>query len=258
MRNVIMTDKRTQRTMGAKRQWMAGALGLALLASTQMRAAAPQCERVELAGQVNAGQEWHAAIGEGWMVRLAPIERGSQDYSGWDIVVDRQPAAGYPDALLLATPPYHSISQREIGTTFGLRAQDAIGWNPRSFHFLTDPAALRAARKLFGELSPSRQGDSARQSALEGKLLALTSHASDGQLHILDARLTPGAANPEPYAQNWALNARQTPYSIESNMGNPATPRGQLYWMRFAVTLWLPRGWRTPAGLRAQRAACSE
>ena len=244
--------------MGARGRWKAAALGLMLLAGVQLHAAAPQCERVELAGQVSASQEWHAAIGEGWVVRLLPITRGSQDYSGWDISVDRQPSAGYPDALLLATPPYNSISQREIGTTFGLRAQDAIGWNPRSFHFLTDPAALRTAQRLFQELNRTGQANSARQTAVENQLLALTTHASAGQLHILDARLTPGVANPAPYAQNWALNSQQTPYSIESNMGNPATPRGQLYWMRFSLTLWLPQGWRTPAGLRSRRAACSE
>ena len=54
--------------------------------------------------------------------------------------------------LLLATPPYESISQREVGTTFGIRAQDAIGWNPRSFRFFTNPALFRKAQKLYFDL----------------------------------------------------------------------------------------------------------
>ena len=74
-------------------------------------------------------------------------------YSGWDLVVDREPAAGFPDALLLATLPYNSINEREIGTTFGLRAQDAIGWNPRSFRFIVTPSDFREAQQLFRSLS---------------------------------------------------------------------------------------------------------
>ena len=76
-----------------------------------------------------------------------PVPALDAAYSGWDMVVDRIPPAGFPDALYLATPPYNSINQREIGTTYGLRAQDAIGWNPRSFRFLTDPAAFREAQQ---------------------------------------------------------------------------------------------------------------
>ena len=96
------------------------------------------CEKLELLGEVHAAQEWKAAFGEGWVFRLIPIHPGNAGYSGWDLVVDREAGAGFPDALLLATPPYRSINEREVGTTFGVRAQDAIGWNPRSFHFLTD------------------------------------------------------------------------------------------------------------------------
>jgi hypothetical protein len=44
---------------------------------------------------------------------------------------------------------YNSINEREIGTTFVLRAQDAIGWNPRSFRFLLNPADFRYAQQLF-------------------------------------------------------------------------------------------------------------
>ena len=102
-------------------------------------------------GEVSAGQEWKADFGQGWVFRLLPIDTsswaGKAGYSGWDLVVDREQPAGYPDALLVATPPYNSINEREVGTTFGLRAQDAIGWNPRSFRFLTNAAASGRARR---------------------------------------------------------------------------------------------------------------
>ena len=117
---------------------------------SQAGAATPaSCQKIVLTGEVSAGQEWKAAFGEGWVFRVMPIQAGKAGYSGWDLVVDREQGAGFPDALMLATPPYDSINEREVGTTFGLRAQDAIGWNPRSFRFLTDPAALRESQRLF-------------------------------------------------------------------------------------------------------------
>ena len=88
------------------------------------------------------------ALGQGWTFRVLPIPPLAAGYSGWDLVVDRDPPAGYPDALPLATLPYNSINEREVGTTFGLRAQDAAGWNPRSFRF-TDPAEFRKAQQWF-------------------------------------------------------------------------------------------------------------
>src|SRR5215472_16512677 len=117
--------------------------------------AAPQrfCQRVTLQGEVNSGQQWQASLGQGWVFRILPIPPLPEDYSGWDLVVDRDPPAGYPDALLLATLPYNSINEREIATTFGLRAQDAIGWNPRSFHFLTGVGQFRQAQQWFRQIA---------------------------------------------------------------------------------------------------------
>ena len=120
------------------------------------------CTRVELTGKVNAGQEWKASLGEGWVLRVVPIAPGSAGYTGWDLVVDRDPPAGFPDALLLATPPYNSINEREVGTTYGLRAQDAIGWNPRSFRFLINPADFLQGQKLFLALSSQLQTPSGK------------------------------------------------------------------------------------------------
>ena len=96
-------------------------LCVATIAPVRSAAAArrpARCRKILLTGEVNAGQEWKAAIGEGWMFRVVPIQPGKEGYSGWDLVVDREQSAGYPDALLVATPPYYSISEREVGTTF--------------------------------------------------------------------------------------------------------------------------------------------
>lgn len=221
------------------------------------------CTRIVLTGEVNQGQEWKQPFGQGWMFRLVPVQPGKRGYSGWDMVVDRDPSAGYPDALLVATPPYYSISEREVGTTFGLRAQDAIGWNPRSFHFLTDPEALRQSQKLFRSLGETKiwteaPFESGRHESATHGLLEINRKSSAGQLRILNARLTPGIADAAPFAEKWARQSSRTPHTIAPSSGAGATPLGELDWIRFSITLWLPAGWKAPRELGGARSPCSE
>src|ERR1022692_2588895 len=183
-------------------------LALAISLSGEATPHRTHCRMLAFSGEVNAGQEWRATIGEGWVFRVLPVQPAKDAqvpaYSGWDLVVDRDQPAGFPDALLLATPPYNSISEREVGNTFGLRAQDAIGWNPRSFRFLSTPAALREGRQLYSVLvrdgqihapSSSHPGANADAARAMRRLLELESHALAGQFRILDARLAPGIAD---------------------------------------------------------------
>lgn len=232
------------------------------VASCQAISPGGTCRRVDLHGEVSAGQEWRAALGEGWLFRLLPIAPAG--YSGWDLAVDRDPPAGYPDALLLATLPYNSINEREIGTTFGLRAQDAMGWNPRSFHFLSDPAEFREAQQWFLQLtaaaavpSPGR-GTASGGAAITQRLLQLQSHASSGQFRIIDAHLVPGIADPQPFAQSWAVAASRMQHEIEPAASGESSPLGKLVWMRFELTLWLPSRWNVPPALHPVRGPCQE
>lgn len=245
-------------------------LAAALLSSIAPRvlAAPPRpgaCTRVELTGLVNAGEEWKTPLGEDWVFRVLPIVPGPAGYTGWDLVVDRDPPAGYPDALLLATPPYNALNEREIGTTFGLRAQDAIGWNPRSFHFLTNPSAFKEGQKLFLELSKlleAQSGASAKENPavaqLTCQLTELRAGAAAGELRILDAGLAPGTADPAPFAQHWAQQSAFQSYILVPQSGTNPTPFGELDWIRFSITLWLPSGWNLPPGVSAASAPCSQ
>lgn len=215
------------------------------------------CQRVELQGEVGAGQEWKTPFGEGWIFRVLPIAPSSAGYTGWDLAVDRESPAGYPDALLLATLPYNSINEREIGTTFGLRAQDALGWNPRSFRFLNDPRNFREAHWLYLRLFHSPKDATAEgEKASMARLLELERQSSIGQFRILDARLVPGTADPKPFAQEWAIAFSRNQHQTEPVPPAQASPEGKLSWMRFAVTLWLPSGWKFPSGTKPVRAAC--
>lgn len=228
-----------------------------------------QCQRVDLNGQVQAGKEWRQPIGRGWVFRVLPIKPGEKGYSGWDLVVDRVEGAGFPDALFVATPPYDSINQREVGSTFGLRAQDAIGWNPRNFQFLTSPSDLRKAQKLYFALHNSQaanrsNGNSAQSMSEEDAdraaeiaskgLIELAKHAASGEFRILGARITPGTANALPYAQNWALQERFTPHTIAPT--SSPTPRGKIDSIKFEIILWLPLNWKTPRSVKSEPAPC--
>lgn len=238
-----------------------GVLLAVCLLPGERSAAVDTCLKISLSGEVNAGETWKAALGQGWEFRIQPIAPASARYSGWDLVVDRESRAGYPDALLLATPPYGSINQREIGTTFGLRAQDAIGWNPRTFRFLTDPGAFRSSQQLFLSLmedgQPARAAGGKSVPATEmTRLLELQKHSAAGELHIDNARIVPGVADPAPYAQAWAMAAARTQHQDVPAAAGQATASGQLLWIRFTATLWLPLGWKPPPGLHGVAAAC--
>jgi hypothetical protein len=224
------------------------------------------CQRVTIEGRVNAGREWNLPLGEDWIFRILPVSSSSSEYSGWDLVVDRQQPAGFPDALLLATMPYNSINEREIGTTFGLRAQDAIGWNPRSFRFLLNAADFREAQQLFRSqmtIAPRASANAAHDPAAPrdnplSRLVELRQRASSGELRILDAAIVPGVADPAPYAQAWALAASRTPHQIEAAPTGKSSALGALNRMRFSLTLWFPAHWRIPPELHSERAPCPE
>jgi len=94
------------------------------------------CHKLTFEAEVSQNAEWHASIGQNWLIRLVPVSPLASGLSGWDIAVSPATDQDYPDALLLATPPYGSLNSREIATTYAMRAQDAIAWSPRSFHFL--------------------------------------------------------------------------------------------------------------------------
>jgi hypothetical protein len=220
--------------------------------------AAESCARLVLEGEVTAGQEWKTALGQGWVFRIVPVSPTQAGYTGWGLVVDRAQPAGFPDALYLATPPFGSINEREIATTFGLRAQDVIGWNPRSFRFLIDPKSFNDAQQAYRLAYPVAASPSAASADAAKRLLDFRKNAASGELRILDARLVPGTADPAPFAQQWALAASRTQHEIEPSANAQGSPGGALRWMRFRLTLWLPSGWASPASVHATRAACGQ
>jgi hypothetical protein len=258
------------------------------VAAAVVRPARRGCQKVVLRGEVAAGKEWRSAIGEGWVFRVLPITAASADglaghrFTGWDLVMDREKGAGYPDALLLATPPYGSVNEREIGTTFGMRAQDAIAWEPRKFHFFTSMDRVAGARSLFGQMFSSAPKGAVSEALREAKaqqvagasldLLNLISSDPEmgyGRFSITDARLVSGVGDPPAFARVWTGHLGQVPHTLEqaspkgagrsvAGMGFAAGELGELRWIQFVATLWLPGEWKVPAGLRPETANCAE
>jgi len=216
------------------------------------------CRKVELRGEVSAGQEWSAAIGEGWVFRVVPIAPSGKGYSGWDLVVDRGEGGEYPDALLLATPPYGSLNEREIGTTFGMRAQDAIAWSPRRFRLLTSARELEQAKASFHIVMAGPSGsDASKRNKAESELLKLVEGASSGRFDVLEARLTAGVGDPPLFAAQWAMHLSKVPHTLVPSGGTPSE-RGELRWMRFTATLWLPKKWSPGNSAHADLAKCAQ
>jgi hypothetical protein len=258
---------------GRRTLWLTVAvLQICMAAGATGAPKSPQtCEEIAWTGEVNARHEWTAPFGEGWVFRVRPNpeRKAAPGAGGWDLVVDRKRQTGHPDALMLASPPYHMINEREVATKFGLRAQDVIGWNPRKFRFMTDRSDFREAQRLFTALDrrgafnaePRIQDSGRKEKAFQQamrRFVKLTQKSSPGEFRILDAHLTPGNGKVKPYAMNWARQWMNTPHTDEPAVGGQATPLGSLEWMRFKVTLWLPSGWKTPGKIPAERVPCSK
>jgi hypothetical protein len=88
--------------------------------------------------------------------------------------------------------------------------------------------------------------------------MSLRSHSATGELRTLDAGLAPGIANPAPYAQHWAHQAAYMSYTLIPQSGFNSSPLGELGWMHFSITLWLPSGWKLPSGVSGASAACPQ
>ena len=173
--------------------------------------------------------------------------------------MDAQQNGGYPDALLLGTPPYDSLNEREIGTTFGLRAQDAIAWGPRRFHFLISQKDLKRGRELFSRVTAKAGGlSSAAQGRASEELLEMVSDSARvgaGEFVVQDARLVLGTGDPAIFAQQWATRLQQVPHTAVQSNGR-ASARGELQWVRFTLALWVPGRWKGASKLSSELVKC--
>ena len=93
---------------------------------------------------------------------------------------------------------------------------------------------------------------------LTRQLADLQAGAAAGELRILDAGLAPGNGDPAPFARNWAEQSSRMSYILVPQSGTNPSPGGELDWIRFSITLWLPSSWKLPPGINAASAPCQQ
>lgn len=195
------------------------------------------CSVVVVEGEVRAGEEFRAAALAGVEVRLEPVP------GGWLLRVTPTAHAD-EDWAEMATPPYRSVTPLLVSTDYSFRAQDAVGWNPRRFRFAASGAA-------YGQMRGLRQAMEAGAADKAAKLAEMASGQPGGVLVILDAHLVPGTADQTRAAAMVAGHFAGTAHELEQPASGSPTPLGQLTWMRFRVSLELPRGAKAAPGRRA-------
>ena len=189
-----------------------------------------------ITGEVRSGQSFRAPINASLQLLLDPVPHG------WILRV--LPTTGLmpsEDMAELATPPFRSINPLLLTTDFGFRAQDVVGWNSRSFHYIRRHADLAAAEQAFHAVVASSHPTSAEQLAV----VRVAADAAEGRLEILDSRLVPGTADQTSAAALVATHFLTTAHTIlphrEASTGAPAGSHdagllGQVEWLRFRAS----------------------
>jgi hypothetical protein len=200
-------------------------LGILTSSLAPLRAQGRKCAALQFDGEVEAGKSFRHAIDASHTFLLESVA------SGW--IVRVLPTAGARpahDFAELATPPYRSPSPLLISTDFSFRAQDAIAWNPREFHFFTTAQQLATATRALEatEREPNRPSAGAA-------LFPLLPQACRAELLITDARIAGGTADQSAMAAGVAAHFAQTAHTLE----NDSTPTrlGRIGSLHFRVRL---------------------
>ncbi len=206
-----------------------------------------RCNVATLEGEVRAGESFLSPIGTGLELMLEPLA------SGWIV---RVLPAGKPrpshDYAELATPPYRSVSPLLISTDYSFRAQDAIGWNPRRFHFAASDANFIRMLKAYEEYESKGPASVSAQT----QLAELASQAPAATFTILDARLIPGTGDQARTVAPVASHFAATAHTIETPTDGKTSPLGKITAMRFRVELELPQGFRPDRRLSLKPVSC--
>ncbi|HEY9138475.1 MAG TPA: hypothetical protein VIM67_09395 [Terriglobus sp.] len=191
-----------------------------------MQAAAQKgCPSLTFEGEVQAAKSFRHALGAQQSFLLESIS------SGWIVrVLPASGVRGPHDFAELATPPYRSPNPLLISTDFSFRAQDAVAWNPREFHFFTSAQQMAIAAKAYDATlkEPNRP-------AAGAALFPLLAQACTASLQIVDARIAGGSADQALMAATVASHFSQTAHTVDTSA--PASKLGRILWMRFRVTV---------------------
>ena len=188
-------------------------------------AASQPCQPIRFQAEVRSGQSYVHPLAPRLDFKLEAIP------AGWAIRILPHGTVRPPhDAAELANPPYRSPTPLLLSTDYAFRAQDAIAWNPRSFHFFTSAPQTMQAESAYQAIQ--RQPDSPASGTA---LLKLLPGAAEGQLRILDAEIYGGTADQTAAAATVASHLDQTAHRVRADP--PSTPLGRILKLRFQVTI---------------------
>jgi hypothetical protein len=199
-------------------------------------------------GELNAGKPFSQPIGGGLKLYFQPIQ------SGWILRI--LPASGPPgehDYAELATPPYQSVSPLSISTDFAFRSQDAIGWNPRRFHFATSAVSFR---KLQDAYLRFQAGGTTPSSEVQADLASQIAQTSAATLSILDSRLVAGTADQWKMAAAVASHFNSTAHTLVQEPDGSVSALGRIVWLRFRLEFNVPEGFALNPGVHVQPRSC--
>lgn len=190
--------------------------------------ASPAC-RLTIEGEVKRGETFRQAGPPGLDFMLEAIP------SGWIVrMLDRGAPRGEFDFAGLATPPYMSPNPILVSTDFAFRAQDAIGWNPRSFQYFRNRGEMAKAVAAYRAFSST---DAGRSQAGMAELLKLAGGAAEAKLEIVDAHLVGGTNNQTSAAALVAGKFQSTAHVVDAPPEG-THPLGWVNWLRFRVTFF--------------------
>ncbi len=140
------------------------------------------------------------------------------------------------DFAEVATPPFRSINPLLLTTDFGFRAQDVVGWNPRTFHYVGTAASFAAAQRAYRATLSSRVPTREQEMAVTQVVMG----ALEGRLEVVDAALTPGTADQSASASLVSSHFASTAHTFRAPEGGEAGPLGKVLSLRFRVRLSEP------------------
>ena len=160
------------------------------------------------------------AAPHGWVIRVLPSAgaRPAQDFAE------------------VATPPFRSINPLLLTTDFGFRAQDVVGWNPRTFRYVGGAAAFPEAQHAYLAATSSRPPTAAEDAAVT----RVAMKALEGRFELLDAVLAPGSADQSAAAGLLSSHFATTAHTIRAPRNGPSGALGEILSLRFRVMLSAP------------------
>jgi len=240
-RTVSLVGKRCATLVVFAGTALAGAQGRAKVVHSPKPAM--NCSRVSFEGDVKAGEGFEKVFAPGLKFYLEPLR------SGWIVrVLAADEPRGPHDYAELATPPYRSVSPLLISTDWSFRAQDAVAWNPRRFHYAANRETFRKLAAMYDKVMAGDAVSSARAAEL-------VSAQPEGVLQILDAKLVPGLADQAQMAATVASHLAETPHTVDQSA--TPSPLGRVEEIRFRVNLELLTGVAENKGQKIEKMFCS-